>query len=51
MFIIIIIFNINLHAMLLSIRKNVDMEDRTILPGVNEITRSCVQLNRKKFRK
>jgi len=49
--IIIIIFNIYLHTTtLLSIRKNVGMEDRTILLGVNEITSRCVIRNSTKFR-
>jgi hypothetical protein len=36
--------------MLLSIRKNLGMEDRTILEGVNEITSTRVPRNRTKFR-
>jgi hypothetical protein len=51
--IIIIIFNINMHIMLTvyMYRKNLGMEDRTILEGVNKITSTRVPWNRTKFRK
>ena len=37
--------------MLLRIRKYLDMEDRTILAGLNEITSTHVPRNRTKFQK